>query len=303
MAVAAFPADLAGAASHLAGAAASILPIPAYGDERLRGTLETAEFLVVDFGRDDVVDALASLASLRVVQVLLAGSDWIAPAVPPGVMLCTARGVRDEAVSEWVVAALTGVHSGLLSAVRNQSERSWTRVTGGELAGQRVLILGMGSIGRVLGRKLEALGTEVVGVAREAREGIRGVGELSDLLPTVDAAVVLLPLTASTAGMVDARLLARLRNGAVLVNAGRGAVIDTDALTREVASGRLMAVLDVVDPEPLPAQHPLWVLPGSYLSPHIAGATRQARERAGVFAAEQLRRFLQGDPLLNVGSS
>jgi phosphoglycerate dehydrogenase-like enzyme len=136
-------------------------------------------------------------------------------------------------------------------------------------------------------------------VARRAREGVRGVDELDELLPLADAVVVLLPLTEQTRGFVDARFLARLRDGALLVNAGRGAVVDTDALVSALARGRLRAVLDVTDPEPLPAGHPLWDL-ALAITPHKAGDSIAADARAVALAARQLRRFAAGEPLQNI---
>jgi phosphoglycerate dehydrogenase-like enzyme len=160
--------------------------------------------------------------------------------------------------------------------------------------------------------RLEPLGVNVVGVARRARgaarrgvpgrgDAVHGLDELPRLLPAADAVVVLAPLTDATRGMVDAAFLARLRDGALVVNGGRGAVVDTAALLAELESGRLRAVLDVVDPEPLPADHPLWRAPGTLaITPHHAGDTPQADARAVAFAAAQLGRHARGEPLLNV---
>jgi phosphoglycerate dehydrogenase-like enzyme len=138
-------------------------------------------------------------------------------------------------------------------------------------------------------------------VAREPRPGVHGVEELPSLLSRADAVVVLTPLTAETRGMVDAAFLAALPDGALVLNAGRGAVIDTDALVAELQSGRLRAVLDVVDPEPLPAEHPLWDAPGLLaLTPHVSGDTQAAEDRALRFAGHQLARYARGEPLRNV---
>jgi phosphoglycerate dehydrogenase-like enzyme len=146
---------------------------------------------------------------------------------------------------------------------------------------------------------LEPFGVTVVGVARHARDGVHASAELPELLGQADAVVVLTPLTAETRGVFDAALLARMRDGALFVNAGRGAVVDTDALLAELTSGRLRAVLDVVDPEPLPDDHPLWDA-ALAITPHNAGDTPAADERAVRFAIEQLVRFARGEPLQNV---
>ena len=256
------------------------------------GGLDGVEFLVPDGGGRDLLEALADLRDLRVVQVLSAGTDWIERYVPSWAALCNARGARDVAVAEWVVGALLGAASGLLEGAR---ERTWAAREPVELAGSTVLILGYGSIGAAVRERLAPLGVEVVPVGR------RRLGELPELLPRADAVVVLAPLTDDTRGMVDARFLARLRDGALVVNAGRGAVVDTGALLAELETGRLRAVLDVVDPEPLPDDHPLWRAPGTLaITPHHAGDTPEAEARAVALASEQLARYARGEKLLNV---
>jgi len=139
----------------------------------------------------------------------------------------------------------------------------------------------------------------VTGVASRARDGVHGAGELPELLPEADAVVVLLPLSDATRGMIGAAELAAMRDGALLVNAGRGPVVDADALVAELARGRLEAVLDVTDPEPLPAEHPLWEH-ALAITPHNAGDSEPAEARAVALAAEQLGRFARGEPLDHV---
>jgi phosphoglycerate dehydrogenase-like enzyme len=162
-----------------------------------------------------------------------------------------------------------------------------------------VLIVGFGSIGRALKRRLEPFGVSVTAVARHARDGAHGTDELPSLVGQADAVVVLTPLTPETKGLFGAELIGRMRDGALLVNAARGAVVDTDALLAELESGRLRAVLDVVQPEPLPDDHPLWDV-ALAITPHNAGDTAAADDRAVRFAAEQLVRFARGEPLINV---
>lgn len=301
MVTAAFPCEFLDSARRLAGTSGLISAVPEADDEDiLRGALRNVGFLVVELGRPGIVSCLPSLRSLQVVQVLVSGTDWISASVPRDVQLCNARGTRDIAVAEWVVAAVTGAASGLLPAVRSQSERSWQRNASGEICGQRALVIGMGSIGERVRVQLQALGAEVTGVARHERQGVESVTRIGALLPRADIVILLTPLTAETRGMVDESFLSCLQEDALLVNAGRGAVVDTAALTREVGAGRIRCVLDVVEPEPLPPEHPLWTLPGSYVSPHIAGATRQSRLRANRFAVDQFLRYAGGMPLMNV---
>jgi phosphoglycerate dehydrogenase-like enzyme len=266
------------------------------GVRRLPDGRDEAVFLLPDWMDRDTLDVLPELERLRVVQTLSAGTDWIEASVPDTVTLCNARGTRDAAMAEWVVGALLGDAYGQLAAARS---RRWSDAVPRELQGATVVIVGHGSIGRTIERYLEPFGVKVIGVARRAREGVHPVAELPAVVGQADAVVVLAPLTPETEGLIDAALLARMRDGALLVNAGRGRVVDTGALVAELESGRLRAVLDVVDPEPLPDDHPLWDL-ALAITPHNAGDTAAADERAVRFGAEQLVRFARGEPLLNV---
>lgn len=265
--------------------------------------LETVDFLVptalIDRGqRKHLLEVLPRLRRLAVVQVLSAGTDWIEELVPPQATLCSARGARDGSVAEWVIAALLGTTSGLLECARIQT---WTDREVTDLGGWTVLIVGMGSIGRMVAARLREFGTEVIGVASHAREDLHGIDELSDLLPRADAVVALTPLTDATRGLIGAGELAAMADGALLVNAARGPVVDTDALVAELQAGRLRAVLDVTDPEPLPDEHPLWTAPGLLsITPHIAGNSRLSNLRASDLAGEQFARWCAGAPLRNV---
>jgi phosphoglycerate dehydrogenase-like enzyme len=255
-----------------------------------------AAFLLPDWFDRETMRELPGLEQVRVVQSLSAGTDWLEDRVPAWATLCNARGARDAPVAEWVVGALLGDAYGQFTAAR---DRRWSDATPGELQGSTVVVVGFGSIGRALKERLEPFGVRVVGVARNAREGVRAVDELPAVIGEADAVVVLTPLTQDTKGLFDAAMLGRMRDGALLVNAGRGAVVDTDALVPELESGRLRAVLDVVDPEPLPDDHPLWDL-ALAITPHNSGDTLAADRRAVRFAAEQLIRFAHGEPLRNV---
>ena len=286
---------LAAAVPRALGALRSAAP-PGIEVRAFDGSLEGVVFAVPDHGMD--FRSLRSAPDLEVVQVMSAGTDWIEPFVPSGAVLCNARGARDIPVAEWVVGALLGWTSRLLRSAR---DRVWVDDEVLELASMTVVVLGHGSIGEAVAERLAPFGTRVVGVARHEREGVRPLDELPSLLAEADALVVLAPLTDQTRGMVGAAMLARLRDGALVVNAGRGPVIDTDALLAETMSGRLFAVLDVVDPEPLPEHHPLWSAPGVLaISPHLAGDSALADQRAAAFAARQLQRFAAGKSLENV---
>jgi phosphoglycerate dehydrogenase-like enzyme len=248
------------------------------------------------------IPALDEMPGLRVVQVLSAGVDWIADRVPAGVTLCSARGARDRAMAEWVMAAILADAKRARECAEQQGRRQWEPVEVGDASDLRVLVLGYGAIGRALATMLGPFDCKVVGVARRARDGVHGADELPALLPEADVVVNLLPLTEATRGAVGARELAAMREGALYVNAGRGATTDTAALVDALGTGRIRAVLDVVDPEPLPADHPLWVAPGVMISPHSAGDTPGADRAAWALAAAQLRRYAAGERLENVVS-
>jgi phosphoglycerate dehydrogenase-like enzyme len=260
--------------------------------------LQQVQFLVPRAGDRTIVDRLGELEHLRVIQVLSAGTDWIEDRVPAGVTLCSARGARDAPVAEWVLAALLGASSGLLECAR---ERRWHSRHLADLGRWNVLVVGMGSIGRLVEKRLQAFGARVVGVVSRPRDDLHGIDELAELLPAADAVVLLTPLTDSTRNLIDAAMLARMPDGAVLINAARGPVVDSDALLAEVQSGRLRAVLDVTDPEPLPDEHPLWRARGVLaVTPHIAGDSAAGHDRAAELAGQQLARWLAGQPLENV---
>jgi phosphoglycerate dehydrogenase-like enzyme len=158
-----------------------------------------------------------------------------------------------------------------------------------------VLIVGAGDVAENTVRRLAPFEVATTLVGRRARAGVHGIDEVLDLLPDHDACVVIVPLTDDTRGLIDAAFLAAMPDGAVLVNAARGPVADTDALTAELTSGRLRAAVDVTEPEPLPADHPLWGAPGLLLTPHVGGSVPAALRRAYGVAAEQVAAFARGE--------
>lgn len=236
---------------------------------------------------------------LRVIQTLSAGVDWMIGRVPERVTVCNARGIYDAPLSEWVVGAILSMQRGHIQARDQQAKAAWEFFEPDELVGRRVVILGMGSIGTAIADRLRPFGVEVVGVGRTARDGVRAFADLDTTLPTADIVVAMLPLTSETRGLLDARRLGLLRDGALFVNAGRGRTVDTTALTAELQSGRLRAALDVVDPEPLPPDHPLWALPNVLITPHMAGDSPSTTIRCFELAGDQIRRFAAGQPLFN----
>jgi phosphoglycerate dehydrogenase-like enzyme len=245
---------------------------------------------------------LPEMPRLEVIQTISAGVDRIRASVPDGVILCNAGDVHGPAVAEWALAVTLASLRELPRFVRGQDERRWEGGSTDELAGKRVLVIGAGAIGAGIAARMEACDAAVTLVARRARDGVRGTDELRDLLPQADIVIVVVPLTDATTGMVDRDFLAALPDGALVVNGARGPVCDTDALLGELQSGRLRAALDVVDPEPLPPDHPLWEAPNLLITPHVAGHVSSFYTRGSAMLTAQVRRYVAGEGLRNVVS-
>ena len=250
---------------------------------------------------------LEMLPSLRAVQLLTAGYDDVLPLLPPGVTLANAAGVHDASTAELAVALALAALRGVPDMVRAQDRARWVPLGGRPaLADKRVLILGYGSIGRAVARRLTGFEVTLTAVASRARAGddlvprVHGIDELPGLLPQHDVVVVIVPLSEATTGLVGRDFLAALPDGALLVNVARGKVVDTDALVEATSTGRIMAALDVTDPEPLPDDHPLWRSPGVLVSPHVGGDTSAFAPRAVALVREQLTSLVRGEPLRNV---
>lgn len=251
---------------------------------------------------------LPDMKNVQVVQTLTAGVDQFLPAVrdlPPGAVLCNARGVHETSTAELALTLTLAALRDVPGFVRAQDAGEWRPAFRPSLADKSVLIVGYGSIGSAIEDRLVPFEcARVSRVARSSRATERGpvepVSALPRLLPDADVVILCTPLTADTEGLVDADFLARMKDGALLVNVARGAVVHTEALLAEVTSGRLLAALDVTDPEPLPAGHPLWHAPGVLITPHVGGPSSAFLPRAQRLLREQLERFAAGRPPVNV---
>jgi phosphoglycerate dehydrogenase-like enzyme len=277
-----------------------VLPAPS---EPFPGDIKDVDFWVPPFlSSGQVVELAQHMPKLKVIQLLSAGADAWTGRVPEAVTLCDARGVHDSSTAEWVVTAILASLRRFDHFARAQTEHRWSYsevAPTDELAGKHVLIVGAGSIGTALANRLAPFEVTISNVARTPRAGVHAISELSHLLPRADVVVLLVPLTAQTRGLVDGGFLTAMKDGALLVNAARGPVADTAAMTKELATGRLFAALDVTDPEPLPADHPLWTLPNVLITPHVAGSVRGLMARAYRLVGDQVRRYLAGEPLTN----
>ncbi|MFF4256001.1 2-hydroxyacid dehydrogenase [Streptomyces sp. NPDC001663] len=254
------------------------------------------------------VRPLPRLSSVEVVQTLSAGIDSLVPGLNdlrPGVRVCNARGVHEASTAELALTLILASLRGIPDFVRAQERGEWLGGFRPALADKNVLIVGYGSIGSAIEDRLVPFEVaRVARVARSARTTERGsvhpLTDLPALLPEADVVVLITPLTETTRGLAGAEFLARMKDGALLVNVSRGPVVDTKALLAEVESGRISAALDVTDPEPLPAEHPLWRAPGVLISPHVGGPTSAFLPRAKRLLVDQLTRFVNQEPLRNV---
>ncbi|MGD0546476.1 MAG: 2-hydroxyacid dehydrogenase [Terracidiphilus sp.] len=261
------------------------------------------------------------LRGVRLVLSLMAGTEWIPGTVGPRVTICNARGAHNISTAEWTISAILAMLKYLPYYLDVQREGVWkrrfeasaqyARINGDarplyppvmleELTGKKVLLVGYGEIGKEIERMLAPFHVELVRVARCARDGVHAVNELDSLLPQAEIVILILPSTAESHHLIGSQQLALMRQGALLVNAARGPIVDTDALVDALNAGRIRAVVDVIDPEPLPEGHPLWKCPNLLITPHVAGSSPQFAPRALKTAADELRRYMKGEPLRNV---
>jgi len=265
------------------------------------------------------IQIVPRLRGLRLVLSLMAGTEWIPGAVGPHVTICNAHGAHNISTAEWTVSAILAMLKHFPFYLDVQRSGQWKRrfeasanyaaITGDarplyppvmleELTGKTVLMVGYGGIGKQIERMLAPFNVELLRVARSVRANpqVHAVSELDSLLPRAQVVVLILPLTADSHGLIGSRQIALMPQGALLVNAARGPIVDTNALVEALNQGRIRAALDVTDPEPLPEEHPLWRCPNLLLTPHVAGSSPQFAPRS---AAGELRRYIDGQPLEN----
>jgi phosphoglycerate dehydrogenase-like enzyme len=256
---------------------------------------ERAQVLIPGFlAQRHTVELIEQLPNLKLIQLMSAGAELWLDIVPDGVRLSICRGAHGGSTAEWVIGVLLAIYRELFDFERDRGQRRWHQHVTETLQGKRILVVGAGDLGQQLKRRLDTFDATTTLVGTRARDGVHAATELPDLLPRHDVTVLMVPVTAATTGMVDAAFLAAMPDGAILVNAARGQVVDTDALLAELRAGRLRAALDVTDPEPLPPDHPLWTAPNLLLTPHVAGSVTGHRERSYAIIAAEIARFAAG---------
>lgn len=296
--------------------AAEIVRLPAVPEPSTR-----VDFWIPPLFPKQVKAMYPQLEGVKVVQALWAGVDVLLEMLPPEVTVCDAQGAHNAATSEWVVMAILAMLKYIPLYGDVQRSGDWRRRSEADqvfqdihqlhqvfyppvqvevLSGMKVLIVGYGSIGRSIEDRLAPFEVEIVRVARRAREGVEPISRLRDLLPFADVVVLIVPQTPQTTGLIGSEEIGLMKQGALLVNAARGPVVVTEALLAALNAGKIRAAVDVTDPEPLPAGHPLWKAPNLLITPHVGGASPRFLERPMRFAAQQVERYIKGEPLLNI---
>lgn len=251
----------------------------------------------------DGLKRISALPRLKLIQTQSTGYDGFV-AAGRGAAVASAYGLHAGPTAELTLGLILTAQRSLDHFAREQSAGRWAPATTPGLLDRNVLMIGAGGIGEAIAERLIPFGVALTRVGTRARTDhrgpVHGVDELPELLPRADIVVLITPLNDATHHLVDSDFLARLPDGALVVNVARGPVVDTDALLHEVQSGRLRAALDVVDPEPLPAGHPLWTAPGVFITPHIGGRSEALKPRLARFLREQVRRIAQGEALQNL---
>ncbi|MET3707332.1 phosphoglycerate dehydrogenase-like enzyme [Arthrobacter sp. UYEF6] len=251
----------------------------------------------------------AALAALDCVEVGLVqsqsiGYDGVAAVLPGGCLFANAAGVHETSTAELALGMMIASQRGMPDFARNQASGTWDNSHRPSLADRRVLLVGYGGVGKAIEARLlpfEAHVTRMASRERDDQRGrIHGIDALYEQLPLHDIVVISVPLSERTHQLVDRKFLAAMPDGALLVNVARGPVANTDALQAETSSGRLRAALDVTDPEPLPASHPLWTTPGVLITPHVGGASSAMFPRMVRLVRQQISLLLAGGEPVNV---
>lgn len=260
--------------------------------------LAEVEFFVPPYmGSSADLEVMSLMPRLRIVQSLMAGIDGITSWVPPDTDVVRAVGLHDTSTAELAVGLMIASLRGIDEAARDMSHGRWNHVRRPSLADRTVGVVGWGGVGKAIAARLTGFEVEVIGFSRSGSDGAHSLVEFDELLSVLDVVVLALPLSQSSRGFMSSARLARMRDGSLLVNVGRGALVNTPALVAELDRGRLRAALDVTDPEPPPPDHPLWRCPNLLITPHVGGDSEAFVPRARQLVARQVTRWASGEPL------
>lgn len=263
--------------------------------------IEKIEFFVPRYmGGADAIRDLSRFTSLKVLQSPNAGVDDLIKICPADVTLCNAAGVHDDSTAELALGLALASRRGFAHFAHQQHDSHWDHKRMKNLIDSEVAIVGNGRIGKRIREMLQPFGASVTTFSRSGKDGSKTMSEFDELLPTFDVVILIVPLTDETRHLMDARRIARMKHGASLVNVARGAVVDTDALVQALTDEKILAALDVTDPEPLPSDHPLWKAPGLILTPHVGGDSEAFLPRGRQLVLDQIARYVANEPLVNV---
>ena len=268
--------------------------------------LDTSDLSQIDFyvplymGGAKALSYAAQMPNLKTLQMLNAGYDDALAYLHPGLTLCNARGVHDASTAELAVGLAIAGRRGFPDFMRDQIAGSWNHHRTGALTDSKIGIIGYGSIGKKIAQNLSGFEVSITAFTQSGRDGSLTIDLLDVHLPNLDIVILILPLSDSSRHLFNAQRLAAMKDGALLINVARGPVVDTDALVSELNSGRIYAALDVTDPEPLPAGHPLWSAKNLLLVPHVGGNSTAFEPRGRALIESQLKLLAAGQPLEHV---
>ena len=261
--------------------------------------ISNADFVVLPYEGStiSIEESIARMTNVKVIQTLTAGFDNVQPYMPADVTLCNAAGVHDDATSELAVLLTLSALRDMPRSYKAQQDRHWETYFSRSLADKTVLLIGYGNVGKAAETRLLGFGCKVIPVARTARDHVHAISDLPNLIPSADVVMLIVPNNPGTVNLVDSKFLASMKDNSVLVNVARGVVVDTEALLAELKTGRISAALDVTEPEPLPADHPLWSLPNVIITSHNGGEGDVFWDRARARIHSQFDLWLAEKPL------
>ena len=251
-------------------------------------------------GGANALSYAAKMPNLKILQMLNAGYDDAMAYLRPGLTLCNARGVHDASTAELAVGLAIASRRGFAEFIREQATGTWNHRRFPALSDSKVGIIGFGSIGKEVARKLSGFDVSITAFTQSGRAGTVKIDDLDKHLPQLDIVILILPLSDSSRHMFNAARLASMKDGALIVNVARGPIIDTEALIKELNSRRIFAALDVTDPEPLPQGHPLWSAANLIVVPHVGGNSEAFEPRGRALIESQLKLLAAGSPLEHV---
>ncbi len=251
-------------------------------------------------GGRDALELTKKMPKLKVLQVPNAGYDDAIEYVRPGMTLCNGKSIHDDSTAELAVGLTIASLRGFPDFVRNQDKSEWVQVKNKSINDRKIGIIGFGSIGTTIAKMLSGFAVEIIAFTQSGRDNTIAISDIDKHLPTLDVVILILPLTKESKHLFDAKRLALMKDGSLLVNVARGPIVDTDALVKELNSGRITAALDVTDPEPLPKDHLLWRAKGVLISPHVGGNTTAFERRARRLIESQLNLLAEGKHLNNI---